>query len=54
MSVNTDESSSFDSREANVIKKQTEVHLTISDEEEQLGRTTHDYANFPTSRGAYF
>ena len=53
-SNSTSERSSVGSQDPNVIKKKTEVHMTVSDEEEQLGGAEHDYSVFPTSREAFF
>ena len=53
-SNSTSERSSVGSQDSNVIKKKMEVHMTISDEEEQLGGAEHDDSVIPTSREAFF
>ncbi|KAL2045315.1 hypothetical protein N7G274_002398 [Stereocaulon virgatum] len=52
-SIDTSDRESVSPQRPNAIMQKTEVHMTISDEEEQLGRAEQDYCVFPGSRELY-
>ena len=52
-SISTSDRSSVSPQRPNTIVKKTEVHMTISDEEAQLGSAEQNYCVFPGSRDLY-
>jgi hypothetical protein len=52
-SISTSDRNSVSPQRPSAITKKTEVRMTISDEEEQLGIAEQDYCVFPDSRDLY-